>query len=349
MATRRPRDPAFSRRTLLAGGAAAGLGLALGACGSDDGSAPGTGAAVTPAPGTAFPVRVPHKFGTTTVRAAPKRVASVGGGDVDTLLALGIVPLVVPDIEPSWKADGGGVGPWSRPLLRGAEPTVVSSQEIGFEQIAAARPDLVSAVEFDLKRSDYDKLSDLAATIAPPKGFAAYTVPWDTMALQVGRSVGRLAAARKLVATARAQRTQAGRDNPAFARARTILVDPDDAGGVYVFAPGDVRSRFLEDIGLQPPAAVDSLFGEQFYAQISAERLDILDESDLIILVGSNTGPTKALLATRVWTQLKNVKSGRLVTITEPDLAIAMSYSSVLSTPYQLERLVPRVRRALAA
>jgi hypothetical protein len=43
------------------------------------------------------------------------------------------------------------------------------------------------------------------------------------------------------------------------------------------------------------------------------------------------------------------VRERRVVTIDDPDLAIAMSYSSLLSLPFQLDEVVPRLRAALAA
>jgi iron complex transport system substrate-binding protein len=290
---------------------------------------------------------VAHKFGTTVIEAAPKRVATYGGGDADTLLALGVVPLLVPDIDPRWK-DLGGVGPWSRSRQKGARPVVASNEELEFERVAATRPDLITAVEYDMKRGDYDKLSALAPTIPPPKGFAAYTVPWDRMALQVGAGLGRRAEAQKLVDDTRARLAAAAKDNPAFAGSRAVLIDPDDDGGVYIFAPDDVRTRFLGDLGLKLPPSIERLFKGQFYAQISAERLDMLDAADVLVLVASRKPQTRKLTASRTYKRLRAVREDRLVRIDDPDLAIAMSYSSVLSTPYQLRELVPKLAAALA-
>ena len=42
------------------------------------------------------------------------------------------------------------------------------------------------------------------------------------------------------------------------------------------------------------------------------------------------------------------MREDRVVRIDDPDLAIAMSYSSVLSIPYQLREVVPQLREALA-
>jgi iron complex transport system substrate-binding protein len=335
----------LTRRTLLAGVGAAGLGLALAACGSDDdtgaGSASGGGAGE-------FPVSVNHKFGTTVVGSAPGRVATYGGGDADTLLALGVVPVLVPDIDPRWK-DMGGVGPWARPRLRGRQPLVASNRELELERVASVRPDLVTAVEYDMKREDYDKLSELAPTVPPPGGYAAYTVPWDVMALQVGAGLGRRADAEELVEQTREKLAAAANANPEFADSRAVLVDPDESGGVYVFAPSDVRTRFLSDLGFELPPRMEELFGSEFYTQISAERLDLLDAADVLVLIASRKPQTEALTESSIYERVRAVRQGRVVRVDDPDLAIAMSYSSVLSTPYQLRELVPQLRAALAA
>ncbi len=332
-------DDRSTRRGFLAG--AAGLGLVLAGCGDDETTSPGSGDA-------GFPVRVSHKFGTTTVGGAPRRVATYGGGDVDTLLALGVVPVLVPNIDPRWR-DAGGVAPWSRARLRGAKPVVAANDELQFERIAAARPDLITTVEFDLKRPDYDKLTALAPTIAPPKGFAAYTVPWDTMAVQVGAGLGRRADAQRLVDAARAKIAAAARANPAFARSRALHIAPDDDGGVYVFAPGDVRTRFLNGLGFTLPDAIERLFRGEFYAQISAERLDLLDTADVLVIDASRKPQTRALTSSRSFKAVRAVRENRVVRVDDPDLSIALSYSSLLSLPYQLREVVPRLRSALAA
>ena len=115
---------------------------------------------------------MPHKYGTTEDRAGAERVAAYGGGDVDTLLALGIIPVLVPDIDPRWKASRRRGTVVAREAPQGEKPVVASNDELQFEKVAAARPDLITAVEYDLKQPDYGKLSELAPTVPPPKGFA---------------------------------------------------------------------------------------------------------------------------------------------------------------------------------
>jgi iron-siderophore transport system substrate-binding protein len=171
------------------------------------------------------------------------------------------------------------------------------------------------------------------------------------MALQVGASLGRKADAEKLVQQTKDAIAKETKANPKFASSTAVLIDPDDDGGVYIFAENDVRTRFLGDLGFTMPAEIEKLTTSrpsQFYAQISAERLDLLDLADVLILVAVRKPQVKQLTSSRSYQNLKAVKEKRLVTIDDPDLAIAMSYSSVASTPYQLREVVPRLREALA-
>ncbi len=334
----------LTRRNLLAGFGAAGIALGLAACGDSDDASEPTSPATSKG---SFPAKIDHKFGTTVVDSAPRRVATYGGGDADTLLALGVTPVVVPDIDPRWK-EIGGVGPWSRPRIRGSKPVVASNEELEFEKVAAAQPDVITAVEYDMKEPDYDKLSEIAPTVPPPKGYAPYTVPWDVMAVQVGAALGRRTDAKRLVAANKRRLAAAAQANPSFAESQAVLIDPDEDGGVYIFARNDVRTRFLTDLGLELPPAIDELFGDQFYAQISAERLDLLEAADVLVLVTVRKPQTQALVGSRLFKSLRPVREDRVVRIDDPDLAIAMSYSSVLSIPYQLREVVPQLREALA-
>ena len=115
-----------------------------------------------------------------------------------------------------------------------------------------------------------------------------------------------------------------------------------------MFAPNDVRTRFLIDLGLELPPAIEELFGDQFYTQISAERLDLLEAVDALVLVAVGKPQTRRLLDSRLFKGLGPVREDRVVRIDDPDLAIAMSYSSVLSIPYQLSEVVPPLSEALA-
>ena len=56
------------------------------------------------------------------------------------------------------------------------------------------------------------------------------------------------------------------------------------------------------------PAEIEKLFKGQFYAQISAERLDLLDLADVLILVAVRKPQVKQLTSSRSYKNLKAVQ-----------------------------------------
>src|SRR5689334_13288320 len=182
--------PLISRRNLLfgaAGVAAAGL---LAACGdSDSGDSPSTGGS-SAATGGSFPVTVTHQFGSTTVEEAPKTVVSLGWGDADALLALGVVPAGILDWFQAWPT---GVGPWAQAKLNGAEPTVLKGPEINFESVATLRPDLITFTKSANTKAEWDQLEKLAPTLSGPAGTAPYGTTLKDQTLLIAEALGRKA------------------------------------------------------------------------------------------------------------------------------------------------------------
>ena len=81
--------------------------LVLSGCGSDD---PAGDAKVAAEDGP-FPVTVEHKFGTTTVKSTPRRIAIVGLTEQDTVLALGFKPIATTE----WYGEQPhAVWPWAQ-------------------------------------------------------------------------------------------------------------------------------------------------------------------------------------------------------------------------------------------
>ena len=64
---------------------------------------------------------------------------------------------------------------------------------IGFEKIAALKPDLILALYAGLTEDDYKTLSQIAPTVAQPGGYVDYGIPWQELTRTVGRIVGRAA------------------------------------------------------------------------------------------------------------------------------------------------------------
>lgn len=118
------------------------------ACGSGDDSDAGPDDAA--AANGAFPVSIAHKYGSTTIKAEPQRIVTVGLTDQDAVLALGKVPVGTTEWLGGYK---GAIGPWATGELDGAKtPTVpvsfvsVLSLPYMLERLV---PQLASAVDGD--------------------------------------------------------------------------------------------------------------------------------------------------------------------------------------------------------
>lgn len=347
-----PLDP-FSprarstRRGLLLGAAGTAAALGLAACGGDDdnssaggGTSTGGGAAAG-----AFPVTVKHALGETTIEKAPQRVVTYGYTDQDPALALGTVPVGTLRWIPQWKKRGVGV--WAEPKLGSAQPKQYSGDSIDFEGIAAARPDLILIVTYALPKADYDKLSQIAPTVATPAGYPDWGTPWQAATQQVGAALGKPAEAKALIADTEALFTKAKADHAGFAGKQVLLTAPGTNGQLSVFAPTDTRGRFVTSLGFETPPEIAKVTGKEFYAYISAERMDLVDV-DALVVMADDPATRKDLEKQPAFKNLDVVKDGRTIMIDDLNLSMALSASSVLSIPYAMDRLLPQLDSALA-
>lgn len=326
----------FSRRGFLIGSAGALLAFAA-ACSSasGDGAAGGDGATVA------------HKYGEATAPASPQRVVSVGYNDQDALLALGAVPAGVFD----WYGNQpNAVWPWARDLLGDAQPAIIggASTGIDIEKVAGAAPDLIVGTYSGLTQAQYDKLSALAPTVAQPAGVPDYGVRWQDQTTVLGEALGKPDRAAELVAGVERQFTDVAAAHPAFA-GKTVLVGALKGPGQFgVYGPDDPKVRFFTDLGFVNPPVADQLRSTNF-AEISTEQLSLADVDLLVWYAGGGFGDKlrAELDKTPVYQTLDVVKDGRTI-ILEDEAAEAMTWSTVLSLPYALAQIPPRIAPLLA-
>ncbi|QCQ91677.1 iron-siderophore ABC transporter substrate-binding protein [Rhodococcus sp. SGAir0479] len=334
-----PRAAELSRRGFLIGGAGVLLAFAA-ACSSDSGDG-GTG-------GTAGSgATIAHKYGETTVPANPQRVVSVGYNDQDALLALGAVPVGVFD----WYGDYPyAVWPWAQELLGDAQPAIVGSASAGIdvEKVAAAAPDLVVATYSGLTQGQYDKLAALVPTVAQPAGVPDYGVRWQDQTTILGEALGRQDRAAELVAGLQKQFADTAAAHPSFA-GKTVLVGALKGPGQFgVYGPDDPKVRFFTELGFVNPPVAEQLRSTNF-AEISTEQLSLADVDLLVWYAGGGFGDKlrAELEKTPVYQTLDVVRDGRAI-ILDDEAAEAMTWSTVLSLPYALQQIPPRIAPLLA-
>jgi iron complex transport system substrate-binding protein len=329
----------LSRRTVLTLGFATMTGLAAG-CAGGVSEAAGTTPTVAAEPGT-LPVTLDHAYGSTTVSSAPSRVAVVGLGDADVLLALGVVPVLVP----VWNGStADGVGEWARPQLGGATPVPLANATIDFdlEPIAAADPDLIVAVNNAIEEDVYRRLSAIAPTVLHAPGQTDWALPWKDVTTRIGAAVGlpgRAAAEIREVEELFA-RTRA--ENPRFTERTAALVRVLDGGVLRVFSPSSGRGQLLTEMGFQPVAGVRDAFGDGFYVDVSQENTAQVD-GDLLVV--DNYEAAKARLdALPTFAGLPVVREGRMIGL-DPVASDAVSMPNSLTIPFVIDELLARIRQ----
>ncbi|MFF1818388.1 iron-siderophore ABC transporter substrate-binding protein [Kribbella sp. NPDC058245] len=320
--------------------------LALSACGADTKDAPAAGQSQGSAEAGAFPVTIKNKWGDAVIKEAPKRVVAVGLVEQDALLALGVVPVGTTE----WFGDKpGALFPWAKAKLgSGALPTVLSDKDgIQFEKVAALAPDLIIGLYSGITADDYKKLTAIAPTVAQPAdGGADYSVTWQTVTKTVGQAVGKPKAADELVAGVEKQFEAARAAHPEFKGKTALMASPYE--GYFVYGPQDPREKVLTDLGFVLPPEVGKVIGDKFGANISAEKISLLDQQ-VVVWFPPKDGTAK-LKADPLLKNLKVRTEARDIFIEEnydDDLYGATSFVSVLSLPIVLDKLVPKLAAAV--
>lgn len=148
----------LSVAVLVAAAACGGSDGATGGSSDDDGSVDAE---------TAEPLRIEHEFGDTTIEGTPERVVTLGVGEHDYALSLGVTPV---GLRTYYPGQPFGVWPWAQDELGDGDPELISPMELNVEQIASLRPDVIMAMSSAIDDREYELLSQIAPTVARPPG-----------------------------------------------------------------------------------------------------------------------------------------------------------------------------------
>ncbi len=294
-----------------------------------------------------FPVTIEHEYGSTTISQEPKRVVAIGYTEQDLLLAVGVTPIAAR----YWYGDEKSViFPWAKDKVQGDEPIVLNMPfgAINFEAILALKPDLISAVTSGITQDEYDKLSQIAPTIAQSGDYINFGMPWQEATQMVGDAVGKSATAEKAVADVEALFEDARTTNPQFV-GKSVAVSYFSAGTYGFYTSQDSRGRFFSDLGFVVPQQLIDIAGTSFYANISTEQVGLLDQ-DLIAIVNLQfiDGGWDTLKAEPLFSRLNAVKEGR-VAYFDVETENAIGFSSPLSLPFALKNALPQLETIFPA
>jgi len=261
-------------------------------------------AAGSPAEGDAAPEttgthEVEHARGTTEVPDDPQRVVTLEPLELDTAVAVGIVPVgaaVASNVTgaPEY-LDADGVEP------------VGTVPEPDLEAIAALKPDLILGTE-----ARHSELYDQLAAIAPTVFIATQADPWRDNALLIGEALGREDEVADLL-SAVDERCEALSDEYDVDGETAQLIRPRDETTLSLYGPVSFSGSLLECVGFTIP---EQDWADGLQADISPENIlsakadhvfvtvaDVEDESAIPAAITQNADafPSVTLVDTSYW------------------------------------------------
>lgn len=295
----------------------------------------GCGSSATPpeasTPAAGDTVTVAHEFGETKVPANPQRVVTAGWIDQDFVLALGVVPVG----SRGGYFDNYNEFPWVQKETDGKGVPAIDGDTINFEGIAAAKPDLIFAINETIDQKTYDRLSQIAPTVVQSADYPAEETPWDVQLLTTGKALGREDRAQQLVDQVNAKFDEAKAAHPEFAGKKLVSDFTSEANAHYVIGKGDPRNAIFDSLGF----ATEDTVGD-----VSEEKLSLLDGDVLFV-----NGLTKEQMAdVPAFQRLAVVRDGRtLYAGSDSTLSGALAFSGPDAMLYALDLLVPQLGNAL--
>lgn len=296
----------------------------------------------------AYPVTFTHAFGETTLTAKPERIVTIGWTTQDAVLALGEVPVAMP--EQMWGGDAEGVLPWVREAVEASGkpmPAIVNfDTDIPYERLLALAPDVILAPYSGLTQDQYDRLSVIAPTVAYAKD--AWAGSWQDITLITGRALGKSAEAQALVASVDARFAEAAAAHPEF-RGKTFTFGSLWVGtpGMNVYSATDPRIPMVEQLGLTVSPGVVTLSEQPgYFFDVSLENLAQVD-ADVLILLDEGGPEADALYQNELIQRFAPVAEGRMLRLNGKSYVMATSAPSPLSIPWMLDQFVAGLAEAI--
>lgn len=329
---------------------AAAAGLALAACGGGDAEPAADAPSATGSDDSAYPVTIESALGDAVIEASPERVVTVGWAAQDAAVALGVTPVGVP--TDAWSGDEQGLQPWFRTAVEvdGGELPVTYTDlpTVDAEAIIELEPDLILAPLSGLDQGVYDQLSAFAPTVAYPEG--PWITTWQDVITITGEALGEPDEAADLVTSVETMITEAGADNGSLAGTTFAYAYIGEPGTLTFYPETDARVDFLTKLGMElAPAVADLEIPEgSFYASISMENADLLDDVDVLISWYNSPEEQAAAESQPLFAQIPAVQRGSYLPMVDRQLAGATSVVTPLSVPWAIDRYVPLVADAAA-
>ncbi|WP_156960238.1 ABC transporter substrate-binding protein [Amycolatopsis taiwanensis] len=247
-----------------------------------------------------FPRTVTHAVDKTRIEKKPTRVVVLDSGELDDVLALGVVPVGM-----ATTAGQTGVPSYLADRVQGIT-TVGDLNNLNLEKIASLNPDLILGSK--LRANDlYPQLSKIGPTVFSIRpGF-----PWKENFRLVAAALGAENEAVGILNDyqRKADGVKAGvQGTPKISLLRFLN------GNIRLYGKLSFIGVILSDVGLQRPANQDI---NELAAQISKERIDEAD-ADWVFYSNYGAGPSpdeQAVTSSGLWSGLNAVKTNHAIRV----------------------------------
>ncbi|WP_346764507.1 iron-siderophore ABC transporter substrate-binding protein [Rhodococcus sp. HNM0569] len=287
--------------------------------------------------GEGFPVTIANVFGDTTIESQPERITTLGWNAQDIVYALGETPVGMPRYV--YGNEPNGVMPWLQDHYNPDETTLYDLSPTPIESVAALAPDVVLAPYEGFDQATYDKLSALAPTVAYPD--QAWQTTWQDQTTIVGKALGKEQEAADLVSGLNDTLAETAAEHPEFAGKTISVIDVSQPDAVSVYMPTDPRVQVLTELGFTVSPGVQQLADANsdgtFYREISNENISDIDADVVVAFSTAGTDPN----ANPVLAGLGATQRGGTLAIEDTKIVAGLSQTSVLATPWVLDKIVP--------
>ncbi|WP_306516016.1 iron-siderophore ABC transporter substrate-binding protein [Corynebacterium sp.] len=269
-----------------------------------------------------------------------ERIAAVGLGDADTVLALGETPVAIAP----WAGSNDGVGPWSEDLLSGADPALIRDTSGGFDQqhieaIAATDPTKIIAVNHSIDDETKKKFETIAPTTLHSAEDSDWQIPWEKQVETIAKALDKEDEGQKLIDETNAAFEKFREDHPELQGKTAAIALPSD-NQLSLYTSGDGRGQFIEDLGFVIPEELQDTDGE-FYRTIAAENFSEYNQVDYLFIVDWE-GAADKIKSLEAFQNIDAVKNGNVFYF--DDLTgTAMSLPNPRTIPYSIDKFTEKL------
>nr|WP_330217769.1 ABC transporter substrate-binding protein [Corynebacterium epidermidicanis] len=200
------------------------------------------------------------------------------------------------------------------------------------EQVTAARPTKIIAVNQAVDAQAKQALEKIAPVTLKPQGYENWQIPWDIQVKAVAAGVDKQEAGEKLIADTQGKFAEFRAQHPDLQGKKAAIVMPY-GGKLGLYTDADGRGQFIESMGLTIPDAVQGTDKSSFYRDIAPENYSLLEQVDVLYVLDYQ-GSASALKDDPAFQPLLSK-----TVFVEEAVGNAMSVPDPLSIPWALDKL----------